>query len=379
MNFDWAEEDRDLKTRIGRILGDGARQELESLDEADLPSMRRTACRYLRLLAEVGYLGYGLGPANRDQVLTLLAGQEELAMVSGSLFLSVEVTARLFGGLVAGFGDPEQVGDLRRAVERGEIIAAVAVSEPAEPGAPAGVRTQARSESDHYVVSGKKDFVTNGPLADWFAVAGRVGEQAAVFLVEAASEGVTIGPRIRTLGYNGLAVSSLELTDVNVPRSRTLGPFEDTGPLEFVRLMEDLLLSIASIALIHRATYTAKKHAGAHERAGKPVIAHQEVRFKLAEMLTLQQTAQLLTYRAGWMYSNADPETTTLVHCAKVFSAEASERVSNLAMQIMAGQGYVWGNIVERAYRESKYAALAGTTSELARMAIAEDLLARYR
>jgi alkylation response protein AidB-like acyl-CoA dehydrogenase len=96
-------------------------------------------------------------------------------------------------------------------------------------------------------------------------------------------------------------------------------------------------------------------------------------------MLTLQQTAQLLTYRAGWMYSNADPETTTLVHCAKVFSAEASERVSNLAMQIMAGQGYVWGNIVERAYRESKYAALAGTTSELARMAIAEDLLARYR
>jgi alkylation response protein AidB-like acyl-CoA dehydrogenase len=229
------------------------------------------------------------------------------------------------------------------------------------------------------VVSGKKDFVTNGPIADFIAVAGLVGDQTALFLVEPNAPGVAVGPRIRTLGYNGVAVSSLELNDVAVSRSRTLGPFKDTALLQFVRTVEDLVLCVASVGLTYRAGYTAKKHAGSHERAGKPVIAHQEVRFKLAEILTLLQTAQLLTYRAGWMYAQSDPETATMVHCAKVFTAETSERVSNLAMQIMAGQGYVWGNPVERSYRDSKYAALAGTTSELARMAIADDLLARYR
>jgi len=132
------------------------------------------------------------------------------------------------------------------------------------------------------------------------------------------------------------------------------------------------------VGLMQRTTAAAKQYSGSHERAGKPILAHQEIRFRLAEMLTMTQAAQLLTYRAGWMYANEEPETASLVRCAKVFASEASEKVANLAMQIMAGQGYVWGNEVERGYREAKYAALAGTTSEIARMAIADDLLSRY-
>jgi alkylation response protein AidB-like acyl-CoA dehydrogenase len=96
-------------------------------------------------------------------------------------------------------------------------------------------------------------------------------------------------------------------------------------------------------------------------------------------MLTLLQTAQLLTYRAGWLYRASDPEAATVILCAKVFGSEASEQVSTLAMQIMAGRGYISGNPVERAYRDAKFAALAGTTSEIARMSIAADLLTRHK
>jgi alkylation response protein AidB-like acyl-CoA dehydrogenase len=132
---------------------------------------------------------------------------------------------------------------------------------------------------------------------------------------------------------------------------------------------------MASVGLIHATITQAQSHAGAHIRDGKPVIAHQEIRFKLADMLTLFQTAQLLAFRAGWMRGHADPEADTLCRVAKVFTAEASEQVAQMGMQIMAGRGYVKGHAVERAYRDAKFAALAGTTSERARMSIAEDLL----
>jgi alkylation response protein AidB-like acyl-CoA dehydrogenase len=162
-----------------------------------------------------------------------------------------------------------------------------------------------------------------------------------------------------------------------VPRATALGPFADTSALKWLRSIEDRILVIASVGLMQATVTQAKHHAGSHVREGKPILAHQEIRFKLADMLTLFQTAQLLAYRAGWMSANADPEAATLGRVAKVFAAEASEQVAAMGMQIMAGKGYLRGNMIERAYRDAKYAALAGTTSERARMSIADDLLIR--
>ncbi len=100
---------------------------------------------------------------------------------------------------------------------------------------------------------------------------------------------------------------------------------------------------MASVGLMQGTIAQAKSHAGSHVREGKPILAHQEIRFKLAEMLTLFQTAQLLAYRAGWMRAHADPEAATLGRVAKVFAAEASEQVAAMGMQIMAGEGYLTG------------------------------------
>ncbi|MFH1090325.1 MAG: acyl-CoA dehydrogenase family protein, partial [Pseudomonadota bacterium] len=159
---------------------------------------------------------------------------------------------------------------------------------------------------------------------------------------------------------------------------KVLGPFDDQPPLKFLRLVQDLVLSVASLGVIRRAHEAAHNHARSYHRGPRPIFAHQEVRFKLADTFTLYQTAQLLCYRAGWFYATGRREAEVLIGCAKVFAAEASEKAAGMAMQILAGQGYVSGNAVERGYREAKYAALAGTTSELARMAIADDILRRY-
>jgi alkylation response protein AidB-like acyl-CoA dehydrogenase len=269
------------------------------------------------------------------------------------------------------------MAEMSESLGRGELIGGLAMPEP-EPSPAPEESVAAFLDRDDYVISGRKNYVTNAPIADWLAVVGEAGGRPAVFFVQPNAPGVTIGPRLTTVGYNGLTVSGIELNQVRVPKTQVAGPFQDEAPLEFLRLMQDEILTVASIGLLQRAVTVARDYARSHERGGRPVFRFQEIRFKLADMLTLSQTAQFLAYRAGWLYSISDTEAETVLLCAKVFAAEASEQAAGMAMQIMAGHGYVTGNPVERAYREAKLAGIAGTTSEVARMSIADALFNRH-
>jgi alkylation response protein AidB-like acyl-CoA dehydrogenase len=379
MNFDWTPEEKELADKTAALFDSETRSELDALEQVGHDDIRAISLRQLGRLAEIGYLQAGTGPNAANRTLALIAAQEQLARVSGSLFLAVETAARLFGGLLHGFGRGKDLTDILEPLRRGELIAAVALSETEERDAQEGPITWARQDGDGYVLTGRKSFVTNSPIADFVAVWADSGGKPVVCLIEPTLDGVSIGPRLRTLGYNGLAVASIEFKDVKVAANRVLGPFDNREPLDYLLLMQDLVLTMASVGLIHRVVYETKDYAQSHLKGGKPIFRFQEIRFKLAEMLTLLQTAQLLAYRAGWLYSIGDKEAASVMHCAKVFSSESAEQVTALAMQIMAGQGYLWDNPVQRSYREAKYASIAGTTSEVARMAIADELLRRHR
>jgi alkylation response protein AidB-like acyl-CoA dehydrogenase len=122
-----------------------------------------------------------------------------------------------------------------------------------------------------------------------------------VAIVGARDAGVTIGPRLKTLGYQGLAVSALTLDNVRVPANRFLGPLPDGKLIDALLLTEALMLTQASVGLAQQVYKTAVAHAKRHRRGGRAIIKYQEVGFKLAEILTQVQTAQLLGYRAGWL------------------------------------------------------------------------------
>ena len=378
MDFDWQAEESEIKKRVTDIFKAPAQLEMEALEDADLTGIKQITNQYMERLAETGYLGLGLGPGGLPGLMGLILAQEALAGASGSLFLAVEATARLFGGLLAGWGGPKLEKEILEPLKSGSVIAGVAMAEPGGTEPFEGWRTTAVKNDKGYSVTGQKSFVTNGPIADWLAVSGAVEGKPAFFLIEPGQEGVVLGPRLNTLGYNGLAASTLALTDVLVPDHLVIGPFDDRAPLDFLSLMQDLILSVASLGVIVRTMNASNLHARSHHRGAKPVFSHQEVRFKLADMFTLYQTAQLLAYRAGWFWSINDREAEALIGCAKVFCAEAAENVAGKAMQVMAGEGYVLGNPVERGFREAKYAPVAGTTSELSRMKIAEDVLKRH-
>jgi alkylation response protein AidB-like acyl-CoA dehydrogenase len=156
-----------------------------------------------------------------------------------------------------------------------------------------------------------------------------------------------------------------------------MGPFEDDEPLRKVRTWEDEILTAASLGLMRSALDSASEYARAHTSGGKPIIAYQEIGFKLAEMLTLFQTAQLLAYRAAWMAETGERETETLIHCAKVFCTESAEKLASASMQVLGQHGYARGNPAEEGYRNAKYLQIAGTSTEISRVKIGDGVLER--
>ncbi len=375
MNFDWTPQQSGLRGALMGLLDDEARARLEALETADETGIRETLTWWQTRAAKAGYLT----PA-ADQ-MALLAAQEELAAVSSACFLAVETSVRLFGGLIVRHAPSLVQADILPLLSGGRAIGAVAVSEPGDVKPVAGPRTTAVRDGDEYLVTGRKDFVTNGPVADYVAVSAEVEGRPAVCIFEPGSppEGFRRGARLETMGQRGLAVCGVEMDRARVPASRVLGPFDGDGPLQDLRASQDLILSVAALGMMRRVIDEVNGYCRTYHRGGKPIYAHQEVRFKLADMVTLFQTARLLTCRAAWLSAIGDREARTVLDCAKVFSAESAERLASLALQIEAGQGFLSGTVVERAWRDAKYAALAGTTSERSRMGIADAVLRRYQ
>ncbi len=379
MNYEWTTEEKVIKDKVASLKSDQFLADIENMETADLDQLKSLTLDILKQLGDIGYLSVALGQGAKDQTNLLAPALEELANVSGSPMLAAESSARLFGGLIAEYAEGSWKEDVLKKIKAGELIGCVAISEPPEPKDKEVIRTTGIKDGDHYLVTGEKSFISNGPIADVFAVAGAIDNKPAFFIIEGTAKGLERGERLRTLGYNGLAVGGIKLNDVLVPSDKVLGPFDDQKVFEHLIFMQDLALTAACLGTMNRAMYSAKKHAESHVRAGKPVFYHQEVRFKFADMLTSYQTSQMLLYRAAWSYSASDREARTILNCAKVFASEAAEQVSLLSMQALAGAGYVMGNPVERAYRESKYPGIAGTTSERARMEIADEQLKKYK
>lgn len=239
-----------------------------------------------------------------------------------------------------------------------------------DPPATSGVR-----ENGFIKISGAKNYVINGPVADFIAVAGTMENKSAIFVIEKGAKGLITGKRLATMGYDGLPISGLEFDECRINECEVMGPFEDKSTFDTLRMWENQIIIGGSLGMMKASFESAKAYAKTHKTGGKPIIAYQEVAFKLAEMLTLFQTSQLFAYRAAWAADAGSREAGILTYCAKVFCTEAAETVSGSALRILSGEGYFSGNAAERAYRCAKYGQIAGTSTEIARVKIGDAAL----
>lgn len=373
MNFDFTEQERAICEKIQDVFRERGASSPATLETAGIDEVRRATLRCQRDLARMGYMAIGVEDGKHSA--GLVAVQEWLAASSPSLFLSVEVTARILGRLIARHGSEAQKTALLDSIKSGRIIGAVALSEGGLSFEDGTLKTTAAPQNGGFSITGVKACVVNGPVADWTAVGTTTGGGNGFFLLRSGSQGLFVGERSRALGYDGVASAAMSFEGCRVPPEQVIGPFEGCQALRDVRKWEDQVLISGSLGCAKSSYEAAARFAKHHMSGGKPIMAYQEVGFKLAEMFTLLQTAELLAYRAAWMDETGDREADLLLRSAKVFCTESAEEVASKALQVMGTFGYLKGNAAEMAYRDVKYVQVAGTSTEISRVKIGDELL----
>ena len=262
---------------------------------------------------------------------------------------------------------------------RGEKIGVFALTEPEAGSDAAALKTTAKKDGDFYVLNGSKQFITsgkNGDTAIVFAVTdaekGKKGISA--FIVEVGCEGYEVSALEHKMGQRCSEVAQLSFNNMKVPAENLLGE-EGEGYKIALSNLEGGRLSIAaqSLGMGRAALDAAIAYAKDRQTFGKPIIEHQTVAFKLAEMATKLDAARLMTHRAAIMRQNGE-KCLKEACMAKLMASEVAEEICNEAIQIHGGYGYTEDFPVERLYRDVRVCKIYEGTSDIQKLIIARNL-----
>ena len=337
----------------------------------------------LRLLGELGALGMVVaesdGGAGSDYV-SLAVTIEEIAAGDGATSTVVAVQNSVVCGPIAVFGDDSQKSRFLRPLASGEHLGCFCLSEPGAGSDAAALATRAERRGDHFILNGVKQFITTGKNADTaivFAVtdrnAGKRGISA--FIVDTATPGYRVARLEEKLGQRASDTAQIALEDCAVPASNLLGK-EGEGYRIALYNLEAGRIGIGAQAVgMARSAFDAAI-AYARERAafGKPIVDHQAVAFRLADMATEIEVARQMVWHAAQLRDLGLP-CLREASMAKLFASEMAERVVSAALQVHGGYGYVSDFPIERIYRDVRVCQIYERTSDIQRMVIARDLL----
>ncbi|MBI5583272.1 MAG: acyl-CoA dehydrogenase family protein [Deltaproteobacteria bacterium] len=382
MNFDLDAGQEQVRKNI-RSLMDGEPEPFALPEDFSLEDLYQVYRDLLGGLRGSGYLELGtssdpIGGAPYADYSTIVLAGEELARRVPALYLGLETSIRLAGGVLARYGTEAQKARYLAPLLQGDLLGTVALREALGNFPAAGIATQAEQDGRGYFLTGTKKGVVLGGLADWLVVPAMTGGRLGLFLIPSGSDGLAVSNPGRILGYEQAALAEVKLLACPVREEEVLGFFEPEEILSDLRIRENLAIAVSSLGVMHQALFSARACAARTGEGGKPPLAQQEIRYRLADMFTLLQTSQFLAYRAAWMLEAAVPEAATVAAAAKVFITEAAEEVTRGAMQITALDGYLGEAGIEARFREARFGPVAGETSEVLRMRIADECLKKF-
>lgn len=329
---------------------------------------------FLGVLVPEEYNGSGLGYQEYITIIT------EIGKVCGSIGLSVAAHNSLCTGHIMYFGNEEQKQKYLTKLATGEYIGAWGLTEP-NTGSDAGrMKCVAVKDGDHYVLNGTKNFITHGKSGDIAVVIARTGELLdshgmTAFVVERGTPGFSAGKKENKLGMRASETAEMIFSDCRLHESQVLGEVGD-GFIQAMKVLDGGRISIAALSLaIAKGAYEAAvKYAQEREQFGKPIAQFQGISFKLADMATKIQAAELLTRQAADMKNN-NQKMTKEGAMAKLYASEIAVEVANDAVQIFGGYGYTKDFPVEKFYRDAKLCTIGEGTSEIQKVVISRQIL----
>ncbi len=335
------------------------------------------------MLGEHGFTGvlvpeeYGGAGLGYQEYITVI---DEISKVCGSIGLSVAAHNSLCTGHILAFGNEEQKRKYLPKLASGEHLGAWGLTEPGTGSDAGRMMCVARRDGDHWIINGTKNWITHGRSGHVAVVMTRTGEPGdnngmTAFVVERGTPGFSGGKKENKLGMRASETAEMIFDNCRVHESQMLGK-EGDGFKQALKVLDGGRISIAALSLgIAKGAYEASvKYAKERQQFGQPIANFQGIAFKLADMATKIQAAELLTRQAADL-KNKGKKMTREAAMAKYYASEIACQVANDAVQIFGGYGYTKDFPVEKFYRDAKLCTIGEGTSEIQKVVISRDIL----
>ncbi|MBJ7336159.1 acyl-CoA dehydrogenase family protein [Mycolicibacterium sp.] len=334
---------------------------------------------------KMGLFGYAI-PQEWGGLGLNIAQDVEMALELGYTTLALRsmfgTNNGIAGQVLVGFGTDDQKARWLDGIASGDVVASFALTEPGAGSNPAGLRTKAVRDGDDWVITGRKQYITNAPTADLFIVFARTrpadsdGPGIAVFLVPADAAGVEVGTKDAKMGQEGAWTSDVNLDEVRVGDDALIGGAVDVGYRAAMTSLARGRIHIAalSVGAAQRALDESVTYAANATQGGTPIGSFQLVQAMIADMQTGVMAGRALVRDAARLWlTNEDRRIAPST--AKLFCTEMVGRVADLAVQVHGGAGYMRDVPVERIYRDVRLLRLYEGTSEIQRLIIGGGLI----
>jgi len=353
--------------------------EAEIDEKDDVPASIRDVCKSMGLYGfaipeEFGGLGL---PLSQEVRLVF-----ELGYTTPALRSMFGTNNGIAGQVLVGFGTDEQKTRWLEGIASGEVVASFALTEPGAGSNPAGLRTKAVRDGDSWVITGRKQYITNAPTANLFITFARTrpadsdGPGIAVFLVPADIAGVEVGAKDAKMGQEGAWTSDVSFDDVRVQDGALIGGNEDVGYRAAMVSLARGRVHIAALAvgIAQRALDESVAYAATATQGGTPIGNFQLVQAMLADQQTGVLAGRALVRDTARLWVSGE-DRRIAPSAAKLFCTEMAGKVADLAVQVHGGSGYMRQVPVERIYRDVRLLRLYEGTSEIQRLIIGSNLV----
>jgi alkylation response protein AidB-like acyl-CoA dehydrogenase len=374
-----SEDEQMFRSSVREFAEGEIRPRVEQMDEhAKLDPAVIQQCFQLGLMGiETPEQYGGAGTTFFNAILAV----EELSRVDASVGVFVDVQNTLVNNALIRWGTEEQREKYLTKLAA-ENVGAYALSEPGSGSDAFALQTRAVDNGDHYVINGRKLWITNGIEAEIFVLFANINPEAGyrgitAFVVEKSFPGFSVGKKENKLGIRASSTVELILEDCKVPKANVLGEVGKGYKISIETLNEGRIgIGAQMIGIAAGALECAVAYTGERQQFGKPINQFQGVQFQLAEMATELEAARLLVYNAARM-KDAGLNFVKEAAMAKLYSSRVAERVTSKAIELYGGYGYVKDYPVEKYWRDSKIGAIYEGTSNMQLQTIAKLLIGK--
>jgi alkylation response protein AidB-like acyl-CoA dehydrogenase len=381
VSFDFSETEtqQSVKAMVRDFAEKNIRPHIMEWDEA-----QHFPVELFKQLGELGLMGvlvpeeYGGSGLGYQEYVDVIV---EVARVCGSIGLSLAAHNSLCTGHILAFANAEQKQRWLPKLATAEWIGAWGLTEANTGSDALRMMTTAVEDGDDYIINGAKNWITHGKSGDIAVVMVRTGEQGSskgisAIVVERGTPGFTAGKKENKLGMRASETTEMIFDNCRVPKANLLGNVGE-GFKQAMKVLDGGRISIAALALgIAKGAFDAAvAYSKQRQQFGQPIASFQAISFKLADMATEIEAAELLIRQAADLKNRHLPMTKESA-MAKYFASEVSVRVATEAVQIFGGYGYTKDFPVEKFYRDSKLCTIGEGTSEIQKIVIAREVLA---